>query len=549
MPNSKARDLASLLSGSGTGTIAPALVSDQDNTSTGYFDLPSGTTAERPSNPTTGYIRHNTTFDLAEYYDGNQWKSIDSPPQVTSVSPTSAPQGNQEVTINGSNFQSGLNVKFIGADNTEYSSPAVTFVSASQATAETPANGLPANNEPYKVKVINANGLGGESGAILDAGGVPAWTTPSGSLGNLYDIERGHKTFTVVANDPDGQTVTYSLVGDSLPNGMSLNTSTGVISGTADAVGSDVTTSFTIRAETPNGDFADRSFSIARKSPRSQTFNYTGSVQNWSLPGDMEYVSVYAWGAAGGGGTAGGWSDGAPAGAGGAAEGLLDVSGLSTLAVVVGQGGNGAPGQNISHPATIFGGGGTKTDANDNRYGGTGGGLSGVFIGSFTHANSLLIAGGGGGGGSSRTSGNQSSGGAGGGTTGQDGSSYNAGRHGYGGSQTSGGGGGVGAGASGTAGSALQGGIPANGTNFYGGGGGGGYYGGGGGAYEEEQNMGGGGGGSGYLHPTRAVSGTLYAGDRTTTGNASNPWRPTNAGTASTSDGQDGWNGAVVVVY
>jgi len=41
---------------------------DQDSTSTGYFSLPSGTTAQRPVTPSNGDIRFNTTLGEPEYY-------------------------------------------------------------------------------------------------------------------------------------------------------------------------------------------------------------------------------------------------------------------------------------------------------------------------------------------------------------------------------------------------------------------------------------------------------------------------------------------------
>jgi hypothetical protein len=43
-------------------------VSDQANTSTGYFDLPSGTTAQRPVTPQNGMVRMNTTLNCPEWY-------------------------------------------------------------------------------------------------------------------------------------------------------------------------------------------------------------------------------------------------------------------------------------------------------------------------------------------------------------------------------------------------------------------------------------------------------------------------------------------------
>ena len=40
--------------------------------------LPSGTTAERPTSPSTGEWRYNTTTNLIEYYDGGSWRELQS---------------------------------------------------------------------------------------------------------------------------------------------------------------------------------------------------------------------------------------------------------------------------------------------------------------------------------------------------------------------------------------------------------------------------------------------------------------------------------------
>ena len=56
------------------------------DTGTEGTKIASGTTAQRGS--TAGQIRFNSTNNLAEYYDGTQFKSIDTPPTVSSISPT-----------------------------------------------------------------------------------------------------------------------------------------------------------------------------------------------------------------------------------------------------------------------------------------------------------------------------------------------------------------------------------------------------------------------------------------------------------------------------
>jgi hypothetical protein len=63
--------------GSG-GAVTPAAVSDQNNTSTGYFDLPTGTTAQRPGSPVVGMIRYNTTESKYEAFTTTGWQIIDT---------------------------------------------------------------------------------------------------------------------------------------------------------------------------------------------------------------------------------------------------------------------------------------------------------------------------------------------------------------------------------------------------------------------------------------------------------------------------------------
>lgn len=45
---------------------------------TGFLRLPLGSSAQRPSSPVAGYIRFNTTINLAEYWNGSSWIAIDN---------------------------------------------------------------------------------------------------------------------------------------------------------------------------------------------------------------------------------------------------------------------------------------------------------------------------------------------------------------------------------------------------------------------------------------------------------------------------------------
>jgi hypothetical protein len=59
-----------------TSYVTPTAVSDQTNSSTGYFDLPAGTTAQRPGSPNVGMVRYNTTLARYEGYTAAGWQIL-----------------------------------------------------------------------------------------------------------------------------------------------------------------------------------------------------------------------------------------------------------------------------------------------------------------------------------------------------------------------------------------------------------------------------------------------------------------------------------------
>ena len=52
-------------------------------TGTKGLDLPTGTTAQRDTGYGSGTLRFNSTTNLMEYYNGSEWKPVDSPPVIT----------------------------------------------------------------------------------------------------------------------------------------------------------------------------------------------------------------------------------------------------------------------------------------------------------------------------------------------------------------------------------------------------------------------------------------------------------------------------------
>ena len=230
---------------------------------TGGIKLPVGNTGARVN--TTGMLRFNNQLALPEYYNGTEYVVIDSPPTISSVSPTEVASdagGNETFTINGSRFASGAIVKFVSNNGTEITASTVTVVSSTQLTAVIAKSSFVNAQEPYDVKVIKSSGLSATLADQINVDNAPAWTTSAGSLGTIEEDATGNH-FTVAATDAEGDTVSYSLQSGSL-GGLSLNSSTGVISGDPTDVSADTTNSFTLRA-TAGGKTADRAFSYVTK--------------------------------------------------------------------------------------------------------------------------------------------------------------------------------------------------------------------------------------------------------------------------------------------
>jgi hypothetical protein len=282
----KARDIADLLS-TANGKIAGENldVSFENITDTGTegTKVATGTTAERGS--TTGQIRFNSTTGLAEYYTGTTFKSIDSPPTISSIDVTevdSQAGGNQTIVITGSSFNSGATVTFVGNAGTDFNASTVTVDSETQITAVAPKASFLNAQEPYGVKVENTSGLSATLASQINVDTSPSWQTASGNLGSVQEEDTAN--FTVSATDADGDTVSYSETTSVLSGaGFSLNSSTGAITGTASNVSADTTNTFTLRA-TANSKTADRSFNIiTTNNPIVQTnLNYDFRAVDYS---------------------------------------------------------------------------------------------------------------------------------------------------------------------------------------------------------------------------------------------------------------------------
>ena len=475
---------------------------DVATTSTGYFDLPTGTDAQRPGSPGTGMLRYNSDQTQLEHYADGGWIGFaGSVPTITSVTPTTSIAAGTSITVAGINFQTGTTVKLIGTNGSQYNAQSVTFVSSTEIQFSTPE--LPVAYEPYDVQLTLPNGGVAISTNILDAGGVPAWTTTAGLLGTISDIQTGTH-FTLAATDPDGQVVTFAETTLVLTTaGLSLNSTTGAITGDPTDVGSTTTYNFDVAATDSTGlNTTSRSFSITVV-PQEFAGSSGGAETTITISGITYKVHTFLASGTfnpGNGGTldkllvvAGGGGGSGDLAGGGGAGGYRDISSFavsssSNISVTVGPGG--AKGTGNDNPSALGTKGTNSTFSTINATGGGRGGREADGNGGPGGSG----AGGGGSGGQAKGLGNQGSYSP---VEGYDGGDSSA----LAGNKPSGGGGSAAVGqdypgnAGGSGGAGTQNNIDGN-NYYYAGGGGGSNYGSGAGK-SGDGGVGGGGGGCG----------------------------------------------------
>lgn len=352
-------------------------------------------------------------------------------PFLTDITPSDLPNIDDTATITGGNFANDVEINFVGTNSVSLPAKDIVHTSSTELIVTRP-DGLVEDFSPYDLIATNP-GVPSPSGSGLNiltdavtAGADPVWVT-----GNLITGLSPNTAFSsfIEATDAEGD-VTYSITSGSLHSGLSLNSSTGEISGTTSADGAIAT--FTVRATDEGGNFSDRTFDLPAgccflggTSNTSGGYLYATFTNSDTLTvvnggsTTIEYLIVA------GGGSGGSRSNDWPGNGGGGGGGY--IAGSSILAsddytIVVGSGAaavsgnvNGIQGGNssaFSLTATGGGYGGSIKASNTGGNGGSGGGgsyggaggspVSGQgFGGGNGHAatpDDTAIAGGGGGG-------------------------------------------------------------------------------------------------------------------------------------------------------
>ena len=178
-------------------------------------------------------------------------------PTISSISPSVIENTQTAITLTGTNFKDSSTPPFVDAINAStgaiVTADSVSFTNATTvvATFTLPVDGT------YFLRLENNDGIACRSGtALLTVSDAPAWTTSAGSLGSV--AAAGSVNFTVAATNA----TSFAKTSGSFPGGVTINASTGVISGTESGSTTTTTYTFTIRATDAQGQTADRQFTI-----------------------------------------------------------------------------------------------------------------------------------------------------------------------------------------------------------------------------------------------------------------------------------------------
>lgn len=316
------------------GNDAPAGVSDKANTSTGAFDIPSGTTAQRPSNPSIGYVRFNTDFDCMENFTSVGWLKVSVPvPILLSITGTVYSGLSTNLTLSGSNFGTGAGVVRFTSGGTLKDVP-VTPTSTTSIAVAVPSE-ITSLGAGSSVDIKFTNSDGGISGAVSKTSvGLPTGGDVVVSGSYRYHVFKSSSSLSV-------------------PSSFAATASVLCVAGGGGGAGGNGGSGGGGAGGVTNGSLSisvgSYSVTVGAAGAGGQAQGVTGSN------GTNSAVSGVTTAIGGGGG--GGWNTnggGASGGSGGGAGGQNNTAGSGTS----GQGNNGGTSATPSSPYYTGGGGG-----------------------------------------------------------------------------------------------------------------------------------------------------------------------------------------------
>ena len=238
---------------------------DLNNASTTRTQLGLGTAATQDVGTSANNVVQLNGSGALPALDGSNLTGIaETKPTISGISPSTITNAQTSVTISGTNFTSVPLVQAINSTGAITNADSVSFTNATTIVAAFTLT----TDGTYFIRVENPNGLAvRSSSALLTVSDAPTWTTSAGSLGT---VAAGSSVSLSVAASGDS-TLAYSettavLTSNSnTPAGtmnLSLNSSTGAITGTAPSPTNATVYTFTLRVTDQESQTADREFTI-----------------------------------------------------------------------------------------------------------------------------------------------------------------------------------------------------------------------------------------------------------------------------------------------
>lgn len=380
--------------------LTPTNVSDKDNASTGAFDLPSGTTAQRPASPNTGYTRYNTTIGAVETWNGTAW-----------------------VTSGGLVLQAVQTANFTATAGNSYpvntTSAAVTVTLPASPTAGQQVNVFdyagtastyaitlnPNGGKINGVAINSAISTNRESVTLVYVDSSQGWTAVSHGSGSAITPATYSATYLIVAGGGGGGQDGGGGGGGGLLSGASTLTAGTAYPVVVGAGGAGATGSYTVTGGSGTNSSINSISAIGGGGGGTRSLNSAAGVSGGSGGGGsgIEYAG------AGGSGTLGqGYAGGSGTYTGGTTGGYGGGGGSSSAGSNGSTGGGGSGGaggsgtsSSISGTAVSYagGGGGGHGGTGTGGYGGAGAGDGATYNGNVAGNGSANFGGGGGGGG------------------------------------------------------------------------------------------------------------------------------------------------------
>lgn len=181
-----------------------------------------------------------------------------APPTITTVSPSDLPIRDNTATITGTNFPTDVSVKFRKSDDSTLVNPKSTVRGSATSIIITRPDTFATGDAPYDLIITNpTTNLSATLSNGITAGSNPTWVT-SATLNN--PTKNSAFSQTISATDPDGGAITYSVVSGSFPTNITLNGTSGVISGTT--TDNAASYSIIIAATDTGGNSTNRTFTM-----------------------------------------------------------------------------------------------------------------------------------------------------------------------------------------------------------------------------------------------------------------------------------------------